>query len=101
MSALGTRFSFSDSAANVAVLSMRVLTVKEPWATLILKHGKNIENRARNIAGNYRGPIAIHAAPRSLAARDPAWQVAAEAGLPLGRANATRGRILGPSTSST
>lgn len=39
---------------------MRVLTVRQPWAWAIIHGGKDVENRVRNIAGNYRGPIAIH-----------------------------------------
>lgn len=41
---------------------MRVLTVKDPWAWAIGNLGKDVENRVRNIAGNYRGPVAIHVA---------------------------------------
>jgi hypothetical protein len=40
---------------------MESLTVRQPWAWAILHGGKNIENRTRNIAGSYRGPVAIHA----------------------------------------
>lgn len=40
---------------------MRILTVRQPWAWAIIHGGKDVENRSRNIAGNYRGPIAIHA----------------------------------------
>lgn len=49
---------------------MRVLTVRNPWGTAII-HGvevaaaidfKPVENRTRNIAGDYRGPVAIHIA---------------------------------------
>lgn len=43
---------------------MRILTVRQPWAWLIVHGGKDIENRTRNIAGGYRGPVAIHAALR-------------------------------------
>lgn len=43
---------------------MRVLTVRQPWAWAIIHGGKNVENRARNIAGTYRGAIAIHVAGR-------------------------------------
>lgn len=42
--------------------SMRILTVRQPWAWAIIHGGKTVENRGRNIAGTYRGPIAIHAA---------------------------------------
>jgi len=40
---------------------MRVLTVRQPWAWVIIHGGKSVENRTRNIAGSYRGPVAIHA----------------------------------------
>lgn len=40
---------------------MRVLTVRQPWAGAIVHDGKDVENRVRNIAGAYRGPVAIHA----------------------------------------
>ncbi|MFD4111601.1 ASCH domain-containing protein [Streptomyces sp. NPDC058650] len=40
---------------------MRVLTVRQPWAWAIIHGGKDVENRVRNIAGGYRGPVAIHA----------------------------------------
>ena len=41
---------------------LRVLTVRQPYAWAIIHGGKDIENRTRNIAGSYRGPVAIHAA---------------------------------------
>jgi len=41
---------------------MRVLTVHQPWAWAILHGGKDIENRPLNIAGQYRGPVAVHVA---------------------------------------
>jgi hypothetical protein len=41
---------------------MRILTVRQPWAWAIIHGGKNVENRTRNIAGTYRGPVAIHVA---------------------------------------
>lgn len=40
---------------------MRILTVRQPWAWAIIHGGKTVENRSRNIAGGYRGPVAIHA----------------------------------------
>lgn len=39
---------------------MRIVTVRPPWAQLIIFEGKDVENRVRNIAGTYRGPVAIH-----------------------------------------
>lgn len=41
---------------------LRILTVRQPWAWAIIHGGKDVENRVRNIAGDYRGPTAIHAA---------------------------------------
>lgn len=40
---------------------MRILTVRQPWAWAIIHAGKDVENRSRNIAGDYRGTVAIHA----------------------------------------
>lgn len=40
---------------------MRAITVRQPWAWATIHGGKDVENRGRNIAGSYRGPIAIHA----------------------------------------
>jgi len=39
---------------------LRILTVRQPWAWAIIHGGKDVENRVRNIAGSYRGPVAIH-----------------------------------------
>ncbi|MEW1990761.1 hypothetical protein [Microbacterium sp. NPDC078849] len=41
---------------------MRILTVRQPWAWAIIHGGKDVENRSTNIAGDYRGPVLIHAA---------------------------------------
>lgn len=43
---------------------MRILTIKQPWAWLIAGGFKHVENRSANIAGDYRGPVAIHAGRR-------------------------------------
>lgn len=43
---------------------MKILTVRQPWATAIITLGKDVENRTRNIAGDYRGPVAIHTSKR-------------------------------------
>lgn len=40
---------------------MKAITVRQPWAWAILHGGKDVENRTRNIAGKYRGPLVIHA----------------------------------------
>lgn len=34
--------------------------MRQPWAWAIIHGGKDVENRFRNIAGDYRGPVAIH-----------------------------------------
>ena len=42
---------------------MKILTLRRPWATLLVTPGpsrKNVENRTRNVAGTYRGMVAIH-----------------------------------------
>lgn len=49
---------------------MRILSVRRPWAYAITHLGKNVENRTTNIAGSYRGPVAIHVAK----AYDHGWQ---------------------------
>lgn len=44
-------------------LVKRALTIKEPWVSSILYHGKNIENRSWKIPQGYLNePIAIHTA---------------------------------------
>lgn len=49
---------------------VRILTVRQPWAWAIIHGGKDVENRVRNLAGSYRGPVAIHAGK---AFDDAAW----------------------------
>jgi hypothetical protein len=40
---------------------VKVLTVRQPWAWAIVHAGKDVENRPRNVAGGYQGPLAIQA----------------------------------------
>jgi hypothetical protein len=40
---------------------VRALPVRQPWAWAIIHGGKDVENRTRNLAGSYRGPLLIHA----------------------------------------
>lgn len=40
---------------------MRAITVRQPHAWAIIHGGKFVENRTRNIAGQHRGLVAIHA----------------------------------------
>jgi hypothetical protein len=42
-------------------VTVKALTVRQPWAWAIIHGGKDVENRSRNLAGSYRGPVAIHA----------------------------------------
>lgn len=44
------------------MVSMKALTVQQPWAWAIIYGDKNIENRTQ--AWTYRGPLAIHAGAR-------------------------------------
>lgn len=70
---------------------MRILTVRQPWAWAIIHGTKSVENRSRNIAGDYRGTVAIHAAASKIALFDPAhpelW--------PFNRNKHTLGAIIG------
>ncbi len=38
---------------------MKAITLQQPWATLVLEHGKRVENRSWTTS--YRGPLLIHA----------------------------------------
>ena len=40
---------------------MKAITVRQPFAGLIICGEKPVENRSRNLAGTYRGPVVIHA----------------------------------------
>lgn len=44
------------------VLEMKALTVRQPWASLIVRGGKDIENR--NWATRYTGLVAIHSSAK-------------------------------------
>jgi hypothetical protein len=52
---------------------MRILTVRQPWAWAIIFGGKDVENRSRNIAGTYRGPVLIHAGLTAVDDDEPIW----------------------------
>lgn len=47
----------------MTAIPMRGLTVRQPWAWAIIHGGKDVENRSRSL-GQYRGPVAVHAAVR-------------------------------------
>lgn len=42
--------------------TLRALTLLRPWPTLIMRHGKDVENRPMQT--HYRGPLIIHAGLR-------------------------------------
>lgn len=69
---------------------MRAMTVRQPWAWAIIHGGKDIENRSRNIAGQYRGLVAIHAGLQD----DPAGLKVPQS-LPSARMAKRRGVVLG------
>lgn len=52
---------------------MKCISIRQPWASLIIHHGKDIENR--NWASSYRGPLLIHASSTKRAAE---WWAAIE-----------------------
>jgi hypothetical protein len=54
--------SFAASTASYDVTqnrAMKILSIRQPWAYLITRGSKNIENRSWPT--NYRGPVLIHA----------------------------------------
>lgn len=57
---------------------MRAITLIQPWATLIVEHGKDVENRSWFT--NHRGPLLIHA---GLKIERAGWERAAELGIIL------------------
>jgi hypothetical protein len=48
---------------TIEMRGQRVLSIKNPWAYLIIHYGKNIENRSRPT--KYRGQLLIHASAKS------------------------------------
>lgn len=50
----------SGREAPVADLPAKAISIRQPWAHLILTEGKDFENRSW--ATRYRGPVLIHAA---------------------------------------
>ncbi|WP_417510609.1 ASCH domain-containing protein [Microbacterium sp.] len=60
---------------------MRILTVRQPWAWAIIHGGKDVENRVRNVAGSYRGPVLIHAAQQwdDLVTDNDSWEAVLDA----------------------
>jgi DNA-binding CsgD family transcriptional regulator len=50
----------AGAAGGGAMIGLRAITVRQPWARLLAAGVKTVESRARRVA--YRGPVAIHAA---------------------------------------
>lgn len=71
--------------------------MRQPWAWAIVHGGKDVENRVRNIAGTYRGPVAIHAGLTGISPTDPAWLHAPLPIRPMPRADrlSVRGHVIG------
>lgn len=72
---------------------MRALTVRQPYAWAIIHGQKDVENRTRNLAGSYRGPVAITASVKP----DREAQFPHDVAIPLRGMEALTGRgvILG------
>lgn len=65
---------------------MKIISIKQPWASLIIQKGKDIENRTWPT--KYRGPVLVHASLRAdtISAREIAdrFGVRPPSFLPLG-----------------
>lgn len=59
---------------------MRALSLTRPWTTLVLRHGKNIENRTWTTS--YRGRFVVHGA-KSYDRRAESWAIYALGRSPL------------------
>lgn len=55
-----TTLKTPEAVASSDVLGLRALSIRQPWAWLILHAGKDIENR--NWRTSFRGRVLIHAA---------------------------------------
>jgi hypothetical protein len=76
---------------------MRAMTVRQPWAWAIIHGQKDVENRTRNIAGSYRGPVAITSSKQPLRGDDPGRSLIADltGRYPLLEMPSSLGAILG------
>lgn len=59
---------------------MKALSLSRPWTTLVLHHGKDVENRTW--ASSYRGPLVVHGA-LSFDRRAESWAIYALGRSPL------------------
>lgn len=74
---------------------MKALSVKQPWAELIVRGAKPLEIRGRPV--HYRGPLAIHASQRWDGSSDAkaAWFGARSLGEPVEPSSLPLGRVVG------
>jgi hypothetical protein len=70
---------------------MKVLSIRQPWAALIVHGMKDIENRSW--ATRYRGPVLVHASQRSSAT--PLDDIARRLGVEFPALELPRGGIVG------
>lgn len=80
---------------------MKALSVRQPWAWLIVNGYKDIENRSWNT--KFRGEVLIHASSRAVSPDDylNAMNIARQVGIELpSRADLQRGGIVGYATIS-
>jgi len=78
---------------------MKALSIRQPWAWLIVNGYKDIENRSWNT--KYRGPVLIHASARAVAPEDylEALSISRSLGVHLpGRDEFRYGGIVGMAT---
>lgn len=78
---------------------MKALSIRQPWAWLIVNGHKDIENRSWNT--KYRGPVLIHASTRRPTEDEwrVAMQIAIKQGVPLPRPqNLEYGGVVGMAT---
>ena len=74
-------------------MTMRVLTIRQPWASLIALGHKDIENRTWST--RYRGPLLIHAASAPSVNAREAFRLAESLGVYLPAHELPLGRIVG------
>lgn len=67
-------------AVTIALSGVRALSIRQPWASLILRHGKVVENRTWRV--RWRGLLVVHAGQRW---HERGRAVATELGIDVGR----------------
>lgn len=54
----GSGYYYPDEERGPEIKTMKALSIRQPWAHLIIYEGKDVENRTWPT--NYRGPLIIH-----------------------------------------